>query len=157
MSMSNVKINNEVELTYPDGFREMREEELTRYFSSSANRWGVYHEDQHLILSVSWTKAGFKRMFTDAESFLFEVEARMCRNLLNYQRIGSYKTKIAKKKAWGVRFEYRVNDARLVQVADLFVFKYKKKFYAIHFISRKSNAAESRAGFETVMKSLKLS
>ena len=154
--MNNVRINNELQLNYPDGFREMTEEELTKYFSSPQNRWGAYDADRHIILSVSWTKAGFFSFMTDAESKMMEVEARMCRNLLNYQRVSSFKTKIAGKKAFGVRFEYRVNDARIVQVGDLMMLKYKKKFYAFHYITRKATAVADRADFVEALKSVSL-
>ena len=149
--MSNVKINNAINLTYPDNFKEMSDEELTRYFSSPKNRWGVYNADEHIILSISWTKAGF---LTDAEMMLMDIEARLSRRLLNYQKISSFKTKVASKKAHGIRFEYRVNDARIVQVSDMIVFKVKNRFYAIHYITRKVNAASSRLVLEEVLKSV---
>ena len=153
-SMNNVRINNEVNLTYPDGFAEMNEEALAKYFGSPANRWGVYDGENHVILSVSWTKGGFFSFLTDAESMLIGVEGRMRRNLLNYQRISSYKTKIGKKKAYGIRFEYRVNTSKMVQVGDLVSFKHKKNYYAIHLITRKTNAAAPRVAFEETLKSI---
>ena len=153
--MINVRINNELNLTYPDSFQEMGPEELTKYFSTPDNRWGAYDADQHIILSVSWTKAGFFSFLSDAESMMIGIESRMRRSLLNYQRVGAFPIKlIAKKKAYGIRFEYRVNDKKLVQVGDLIVFKHKGKLYAIHYITRKSNAASSRPAFEEVLKSI---
>lgn len=152
--MNNARINNELDLAYPDGFGEMRADELTRYFSSPDNRWGVYNADKHIILSVSWAKAGFRHLLTDADLYLSGMEARMRRSLLNYQRISSFPIKIASKKAQGIRFEYRVNDARIVHVADLIVFKHKKKFYAIHFITRKATAADDRLALREVLRSI---
>ena len=69
--MNTVKINNEINLTFPDGFNEMGEEELTRYFSSPNNRWGAYNADEHIILSVGWKKAaeGYWRDCSAAPSF----------------------------------------------------------------------------------------
>lgn len=154
--MNNVKVNNEIDLAYPDSFRPMSEEELIRYFSTAENRWGVYDTDKHIILSVSWTKAGFLQTFTDAESVLIGIEARMRRSLLNYQKVTDYEMKIGKKKANGVRFEYRVNDARLVQVGDVIVFKYKKHFYVIHYITRKATAGQDRGMFKEVLDSIAL-
>ena len=156
--MNNVKINNEIDLTYPDGFNEMSEQELTRYFGKPDNRWGVYDAPNHIVLSVAWTKAGFFSFLADEESFLIGLESRMRRSLLNYQRLGMYKTKLEpKKKAIGIRFEYRVNDAVTIQVCDLFTFKHKKKYYAIYYITRQQNAIESRPAFDEVLKSIKIS
>lgn len=152
--MNKARINNEIELTYPDGFREMSEDELSKYFSSPANRWGAYNADEHIILSVSWTKKGFLSFLTDEESILIGAESCMKRNLLNYQRISSFKTTVASKKARGIRFEYRVNDAKIIQVGDLIVFRQKNKFYAVHYITRKANAGSSRVAFEETLKSI---
>ena len=154
--MNNVRINNQIDLTYPDGFKEMGAEELTRYFSSPNNRWGVYNADEHIILSVSWNKPGFFGSFSDADSVLTGAEARMCRSLLNYQRLNRYKLKIGSQKACGVRFEYRVNDARLVQIGDLVVFKYKKLFYSVYYVTRKTNAGSARLALQETLKSITL-
>ena len=154
--MSNAKINNEIDLTYPECFKEMNEAELARYFSTAENRWGVYDADRHIVLSVSWNKAGFFGFMTDAESVLIGAESRLRRNLLNYQRIAEFRPKIGGKKAYGIRFEYRVNDSVSVHTGDLLVFKYKKKFYSIYYITRKSNAAAARADLEEILKSIKL-
>ena len=149
-------INNEVNLTYPDGFDLMGEEELIRYFRTPADRWGVYNADKHIILSVNWKKAGFKYLFTDAESYIIEVEAFLHRNLLNYQRVTDYKMKIGKKKAYAIRFEYRVKDAALVQVCDLVAFKYKKHFYSVYYVTRKVNASANLPAFQEVLNSITL-
>ena len=154
--MYSIQINNEVNLVYPDGFNTMNEEELTRYFSTPADRWGAFNADDHILLSVSWKKAGFKRTFTDVESYMIEVESGMLRNLLNYQRITDYKIKIGKQKAYGIRFEYRVKDAALVQVCDIVTFKYKKKFYSVYYVTRKVNATANLPAFQEVLKSITL-
>ena len=86
--MNNASINNEINLAYPDGFQVMGEEELTRYFSNPADRWGAYDANQHIILSVSWAKAGF--MKSDPEMHLYDIEARLRKTLVNYQKIQSY-------------------------------------------------------------------
>ena len=152
--MNNVKINNELNLAYPESFNEMGEEELSRYFGSPDNRWGAYDAERHIILSVAWAKRGFFGMLTDTESFLYGLESRMRRNLVNYQQICRIKTKLGKIQAHGVRFEYRVNDACRVHVADLVAFRYKKRYYAIYFVSRKTNAASSRLEFSEILKSV---
>ena len=154
--MNTARINNELNLTYPDGFSEMGEEELIKYFSTPENRWGVYNAAEHIILSVSWTKAGFFSFLADAESVLIGIEGRMRKNLLNYQRVTDYKMPIAKNKAYGIRFEYRVNDARLVQVGDIITFKVKNKFYVIHYITRKENAGSAREAFKATLDSISI-
>ena len=153
----NMMINNEVGLTYADSFSEMNEAELARYFGSPADRWGAYDAGRHIILSVGWKKAGF--MQSDPEMHLFDIQSRLRRSLINYQEITTYKTKVASAKkdnACGVRFEYRVKDSVRVHVADLVVFKHKKNFYTIYFVSRKANAAEVRADLKEILQSATL-
>ena len=152
--MNTVKINNEIGLTYPESFGEMNEEMLTKYFGSTNNRWGAYDADKHVILSVSWQKAGFLSFITDAESVTDGAEARLRRSLLNYQRVTSFKMKVAGKKAYGIRFEYRVNERKLVQVADLITFKHKKNFYSIYYVTRKINAGAERLVFQEIINSV---
>lgn len=155
--MNNVIINNEINLTYPDGFHEMNEEELAKYFSSPANRWGAFNSDEYIILSVNWTKAGFKRTFTDAESFMIEIESGLRRRLVNYQRLLEYKIKVANKKAHGIRFEYRVSDSVRIHVGDIVTFKHKQNFYTVLYVSRKKNAAAVRPAFQEILNSITLS
>lgn len=152
--MNNIRINNEISLNYPEGSKDMNEAELARYFGSAQNRWGVYDDARHIILSVSWTKAGFKRMLADAESMLIDIEGRLCRTLVNYQRLTSYQYKFKKIKAYGIRFEYRVNDVARVLAGDLVVFKYKKQFYAIHYLTRMNDAPENIPLFKEILDSV---
>ena len=152
--MNSVKINNEIGLNYPDGFSEMSAEELTRHFGSAEQRWGIFNPQKHSVISVGWAKAGVKYSMTDAESYLLDMTARMRRSLINYQQISEYQMIIAKKKAYGVRFEYRVNDSVRVHVSDLIVFKNKKNFYAIQFAARKPSADDDRADLLEVIKSI---
>ena len=153
--MFTVRINNEINLTYPDGFKEMGEEELKKQFGSAVNRWGAFDADKHIVLSVGWKKAGFFSFLTDAEAYLIELEARLHRSLLNFQRVGKFKTKVAgKKKAFGIRFEYRVNDSVSIHAGDVFVFKNKNKYYAVYYITRKNHAVENLPAFEEVLKSI---
>lgn len=154
--MSKVTINNALVLDCPDSFKEMGEEELTKYFGSPQNRWGAYNADEHIILSVGWRKAG---IITDAEMALIDIESRMRRSLLNYQRVSSYKTPVITKKntGYGIRFEYRVNDSVSIHAGDLVVFKHKNRCYAIEFVTRKSHAAQALPAFEEILKSIAVS
>ena len=154
--MINAKINNEINLTYPEGYNEMNEAELSRYFGTPDNRWGVFDPGRHIVISVGWNKPGFFSSMGDAESFLLKMTSRMRRTLLNYQVVNEYELKIASKDANGIRFEYRVNDSVSVHSADLVVFKYKSKFYAIQFAARKNKADEYRREFLELLQSITL-
>ena len=156
LTMTNANINNEIGLSYPEGYKEMTEQELTKYFGSPNNRWGIYNADKHVIISFGWTKGGFLSSLTDADSFLMGMVSRMRRSLVNYQQTAEFETRIANKKAKGVRFEYRVNDSIRIHTSDLIVFKNKKKFYAVQFVAHKATAEEYRTDFLEVLKSVSI-
>ena len=149
--MTNVKINDTINLSYPDGFKEMGEAELTKYFGNPDNRWGAYNAEQHVILSVSWAKKG---LFADVESKLIEAESRLSRSLLNFQKVTAIDTKIADIKAKGIRFEYRVNDSVMVHIADLIILKHKNMFYSFYLVTRKMNSAAPRLEFAEMLKGI---
>lgn len=156
--MKNVTINNVISLTYPDSYQEMGEEELQRYFSSSKNRWGVYDPERHVILTVCWSKAGFFSFLTDAESLIIGAEARYKRNLINYRRREAFRTQIAtdkkKKNAYGIRFEYRVNDSNLYHVSDLRTFRHQKYFYSFQYIGRRITDEQCHPDFDAMIASV---
>ena len=149
--MNKVTINNEIELTYPDSFKEMNEAELTKYFSSPENRWGIFEPDSRILFSIGWAKAG---AFADAEAMLDKMETRMRSSLLNYQRINVFDTKLGSKKARGLRFEYRVNDAAIVHIAEIIAFKHKKKLYATHFVTRKVQVGANNLVYKEIIDSI---
>lgn len=154
--MSQVTVNNAINLTYPDSYHEMTEEELQRYFSTAENRWGVYDEERHVVLSVFWSKAGFFSFMSDAESFLIPIEARYKRKLINYRRKDASKIKIAKKKGYGFSFEYRVNNANMYQIGELRAIKHKGRYYVFQYIGRRITDDECRADYNAMVESVTL-
>ena len=154
--MMQATVNNALNLTYPDSYRELTDEEMQRYFSSAENRWGVYDEERHSILSVSWSKAGILSFLSDAESLIIPIEARYKRNLINYRRLSGGKLKIAKKKGYGIRFEYRVNNANMYQIGDLRAVKHKGRYYAFQYIGRRITDEQTHPDFDQMLESVKL-
>ena len=153
--MKQATVNNELTLTYPDTYQEMSEEELLRYYRTAENRWGVYDQERHVILSVSWKKAGILSFFTDAESMMIGVEAQLKRSLINYRRKDAFKTRIAKQKGFGIRFEYRTNGANIYQIGDIRSIKHKGKFYSLQYIGRRITDEECHPDFDRMVESVK--
>ena len=55
--METVVLNNEMQLSYPDGFHVMSEEELSKMtFYGEAPGWCISDPERHIDLSVSWKK-----------------------------------------------------------------------------------------------------
>lgn len=152
--MKQVTVNNALSLSYPESYRDMTEDELKHYFGTAENRWGVHDDERHAILTVSWRKAGILSFLTDAESMLIGVEARYKRNLINYRRLTSFKTKIGKAKGHGIRFEYRVNNANIYQNSELRAIKCKGRFYAFQYIGRRISDDQTHPDFDQMMESV---
>ena len=50
-------INNELYLSYPDGFNELDAAELKATFlDDNPNRWGIKDENRHMLITVLWNK-----------------------------------------------------------------------------------------------------
>ena len=50
-------INNEVMLSYPDGFEEMDRAQLKDAFlDDNPNRWGIKDEKRHMMVTILWNR-----------------------------------------------------------------------------------------------------
>ena len=131
-------------------------EEIDRYFCDHTNRIGIRSNERHVIVSVSYTKPKIVNYLTDAKSVLSSAERNMKRNLKNYKRIEKRQFDVASKKAYSVRFEYTATDSPVEQCGELIVFKVKKKFYSIYYVSLKSLDQENYRDFQAILNSMEL-
>lgn len=152
--MKQATINSELSICYTDNFHEMTTDELTRFFGSPACRWGVFDEQQHAVVSVTWTKAGFLNLLTDAKSVVGGAEIRMKRNLQNYRREASVSMEIADIRAKGIRFSYTADNSDTVQRGEMIGFRMKNKFCVIQFLSRSEGYDESHRQYEDMLQSV---
>ncbi len=152
--MKRARINREFIIHYNDNFHAMTGDELTKFFGSPACRWGVYDEQQHTVISVTWTKPGFLNLLTDAKSVVGGAETRMKQKLQNYRREAAVSTEIAGITAKGIRFSYTADDTDVVQQGEMLAFRMKNKFYVIQYLSRNKGNAENHRQYETMLQSV---
>ena len=155
-TMKSAKINNELMLSYDEGFSEMSADELKKYFSSVENRWGIFDKDNHILISVSWTNPGFINYLTDSKAVVRGALRCSKSSLINFRIINKQTLTVDSKKAYCVAFEYKANDADINMYAELLAFRQKNKFYAIHYLSRREFSADNRKLFDSVIKSIKI-
>ena len=151
--MPSMTINNELRMSYPDGFCEMSADDLLRFFSSAQNRQGIYDGDRHILLSVAWTKPGVLNYLTDVRTILMRAELGMKRAISSYRQTEMFKTEIAGKKGQGIRFAFTAQDTELPQIGELTVFRAGNKFYAVTFVAREAGIEESRAVLREITQS----
>ena len=66
--MKKITINRELTLTYTDEFHRMSADELIKFCGTSENHSGIYDEENHMLIIVSWTNPGFFNYMTDAKA-----------------------------------------------------------------------------------------
>ena len=147
---------NELSCPYPERCRPMSAEELSRYFSCADNRAGIHDGERHAAVSVSFAKAGWLYALTDAASVLKGAQRSMKRNLKNYRELETRSLIVAGQKASAVRFEYTANDKQIEQCGELVVFRYKKKFYSVYYISWKEFNEQNLPAFYEMLDSMSL-
>lgn len=147
---------NELSCSYPERYRPMSAEELSRYFSCADNRAGIHDGERHAAVSVSFAKAGWLYALTDAASVLKGAQKSMKRNLKNYRELETRSLTVAGQKASAVRFEYTANDKQIEQCGELVVFRYKKKFYSVYYITWKEFNEQNQPTFYEMLESMSL-
>ena len=155
-SMKRTHVNKELLLNYTENFREMDDAELRKYFTTEQNRWGIYDEKRHAIISVAWTRTGLLNLLTDAKAIVNGMERCMKRNLKDYCRTERLSTVISGAKAKGIRFLYTANDADVKQKGDILALRCGGKFYVVEFVTRAEGEAENRRMYDAVLQSIEL-
>ena len=78
------------------------------------------------------------------------------RNLKNYRELETRSLTVAGQKASAVRFEYTANDKQIEQCGELVVFRYKKKFYSVYYITWKEFNEQNQPAFYEMLESMSL-
>ena len=154
--MNSMTINDELKLSYPDGFHEMDKEEMQRFFTTSLYRRGVYDGDRHILISVAWTKPGPVNFLTDAKTILLRAELGMKRGLQDYCRLKETQDEIAGKKARCISFTFTAQGSDIAQSGEMAVFRAGNKFYAVTFVAREEGFDESLSVYREVLQSFSL-
>ena len=153
--MKKIVINQTFAADYFEDFHEMTGTELARFYGCAGNRCGIYDEEAHTAIIVTWTKPKLA-FLTDERSVLKGAEMQLKRNLQDYRHVETLNTEIAGCQAIGNRFEYTVNGTDIVQYGDLYVFKYNKLYYGIQLIARKEGFDASQKEMERFLQSVAL-
>lgn len=150
-----VMINNEVILNIDSLFHEEGEDDIVRRLGLFVSGWRAYDRFNDYSLSLNWTKASFKNSFTDPETVLKGVEESLSRSLSEFSRRTNYnKYPIRGQTACGFSFTYQ--EAQAQRVSEVFLFRYKKKFYLLRFDSGQSNVMQGVRDYWKTVESIAL-
>lgn len=154
--MKNSIFNQNIYLEYPDGFTEMNEAEIKKYFAGDLLRFGVKNAEKHVILSVAKTKNSFFSLITDAKSVLNGAESSLKKGLKDYAVTERFDAKMLGKPAKGICFEYSANDSGVKQFCEMTVVKGKRCFYIVYCVCRLNDVSENKAVFTAFRSSMKI-
>lgn len=142
--MKKLVINQTLTGKLLEGFHEMDSGELIKFYGSDANRCGLYDEERHMAVIVSWNKPKLLGFLADERAAVKGAEARFRRNLQNYRHVDTLNATIAGRQAVGVRFEYNPDGTDIVQYGELYAFKHERVYYFMQVIGRKERFEEDQ-------------
>ena len=132
--MSTTQLNNELNLTYPDGFKVMTPEDLKQYkFFEEAPGFCINDADRHIIISVSWRQSNpFVAMLVSSADIAKNMEAKIRKPMgqYGYTLEGFMSREVGGKTADGYRYAYEVKGIGMV--GESLSLKSGGNFYYIH-------------------------
>lgn len=153
--METVHLNNELKLTYPDGFHVMDQAELGKYqFYSEAPGWCINDPDRHIMASVSWKQVPgiFARMLKIKE-VAKSMEGQMAQAMKAYgYRLDEFVSRTpGGKEAEGFCYEYSVQETGMSGIS--LAIKNKNTFYYVHMYYRSALKEESLPVLDDILDS----
>ena len=75
--MEKIQLNNELTLTYPEGFHVMGKEELEKHqYFGEAPAWSISDPGRHVMISIAWKKTnGFVAKLLNTKDIVQKMEA----------------------------------------------------------------------------------
>ena len=147
---------NELNLSFPEGFREMNDAELTDFKAHKTSR-AFYLADpgRHVVVSGGWTKSVFVALLADEEEAAKKAERniRGPMRAYGYQLEGFSKSEIGGKSASGYRYHYTSRGIEMT--GETFVVKNNKVLYYLNLYARTEFLEESLKVWQDILDSAK--
>lgn len=151
--MEKMKLNNELTITYPDGFHVMDQEELGKHqYFGEAPGWSISDPDRHIMISAAWKKTnGIVAKLLNTKDIARQMEAGIKAPMqqYGYQFEEFLSLQAGGKTADGYRYSYTVQEIGMS--GESLCIKNKSTFYYIHCYYRTEQKEESIALFEKMI------
>jgi len=151
------RINRELNIMVPDGYRVMSAEEMTAMFlDDNPNRWAMRNEANHHTVAVFYHKSNpFLSLLADTKSVAESTQLRLAEGLFShqYQKGEFFPSTICGQKAYG--FTYRYINHDVPTDGTVIVFKHGNICYTIYGYSAETYTAANRPVFEAICDSMK--
>ena len=156
MKIAAERINQDLNLMVPEGYRVMSAEEMQAMFlDDNPNRWAMRNEAMHHTVAVFYHKSNpFLSMLADAKSVAESTQLRLAEGLLShqYQKGESFPLAMCGQKAYG--FTYRYINHEVPTDGTVIVFKHGNICYTVYGYSAAEYTETNRPMFETICKSM---
>ena len=138
MGKGNLTLNQQLTISFPEGFRVMDEAER-----SKLNVLGkgpgecITDPERHVVMSFGWKAVGLAALLLSAKDAAGKAESDICKAMSGYgYHLGGFLSReVGGEKAEGFAFDYEAQGIRMY--AESFVVKYKKVLYFLHFYTRR--------------------
>ena len=147
-------LNNELEITLPEGFRDMTPEEMAGLnVYKEAPGVSVKDPDRHIVISAAWKKSGLAALMLSAKEVAKKMESTLRGAMKPYGYVlDSFITEnIGKETAEGFRYRYTAQNIRMV--GETLSVKKGRTFYYIHCYLREELREESLQTLEEIFQS----
>ena len=154
--MERILLNDQLELSCPEGFRRLNEEEIKKFnFANEAPGCVLQNEECHLIVSLAWRKVNFllSRLIS-----VKELSGRMADYIANadkdygHKRGENFDVRVAGEKAAGFEYSYTVEDTAMD--ARVIITRHRGFFYYMYFYFRSANRQESLKLIDEIVNSM---
>lgn len=152
-------LNNELNLSYPESFHIMDQEERSRLqFMTKGAGECIADPERHMILSVGWQTLGLM------PSLLLKTEdiaKKMCDSIRRSMEPYGYKNEALLSRnldgspAQGIRYQYAASEIEMT--GESYVVKHKRTLYYFHCYSRTALEEENAGILDGILDSIRWS
>lgn len=153
--MEKATLNNELDITFPEGFHVMDKEEMEKHkYVGEAPGWCITDPERHIVVSVSWKKInGLAARLLNTKDIAKRMETgiRAAMSQYGYKFEEFISLKPGGKNADGYRYSYTVQETGMS--GQSLCIKNGSTFYYVHCYYRTLLKEESLALLDGIMNS----
>ncbi len=147
--MNNLVLNNNMNVTVPEGFKEISKEEVQAMTAcgGQAPMWNILNEEDHVLISASWVKAGWLAShILNSKDMANNIQKRTKATTNNHPELGYSFTRVQEtnlggNKAYAYTCTYTATNKegeKVNMVGETAVLKFGNTFYVFQSCYREA-------------------
>ena len=154
--MESITLNDELTLTYPEGFRVLTQDEMdSMQFLEKGPGTCLSDPERHILISVGWKRPGvLAGLMLNAGDLAKNSEKTIRKAMQNmgYRCRGFEKKQIAGNRAEGFGYEYSAQGVEML--GETYVTKIEKTVYYFNFYARREREAEAMTVWKQILETV---